>query len=306
MLRFIIKRLLEAIPTLLALVTLSFFLMHFAPGSPFTSERGVPPAVLANLQAKYHMNESLMSQYFHYLWDLLHGNLGYSFRFTDFTINQLVAQSFPVSAEIGFWSFVVAVSIGVLCGVFAALRQNSLLDYGVMAFANIGMVLPNFVIAPLCILFFSINYHWLPAGGWNGGAWPYLIMPVIAMSTSYIAQIARITRGSMIETMHSNFIRTARAKGLPKSHIIIRHALRPTMLPVVSYLGPAFVGIITGSVVVDQFFGTGGIGQHFVNGAINRDYSMVMGITILIGTLTILFNAIVDIVYVFIDPKIRY
>lgn len=275
MFRFIIKRLLEAIPTLLALVTLSFFLMRFSPGSPFTSERGIPPEVLANLQAKYHMNEPLMNQYFHYLWDLLHGNLGYSFRFTDYTINQLIGQSFPISAQIGFWSFIIAVLIGVICGVFAALRQNSLIDYGVMTFANIGMVLPNFVIAPLCILFFSIQHHWLPAGGWNNGAWQYLIMPVVAMSTSYIAQIARITRGSMIETMHSNFIRTARAKGLPKVRIVVEHALRPALLPVISYLGPAFVGIVTGSVVVDQFFGTGGIGQNFVNGALKDRKSVV-------------------------------
>ena len=296
----------EAIPTLLVLITISFFLMHAAPGSPFSSERSLPPEVLANINAKYHLDEPVISQYFYYLGGLLQGDLGPSFRYKDFTINELVAQSFPVSAEIGIWSFAVALLIGVGCGIFAALRQNSWIDYAVMAFANLGIVLPNFVLAPLCILFFSIYFNWLPAGGWNGGAWPYLVMPVIAMSTSYIAQIARITRGSMIETMHSNFIRTARAKGLPAHRIIIQHALRPAMLPVISYLGPAFVGIVTGSVIVDVYFGTGGIGQHFINGALNRDYSMVMGVTILIGTLTILFNAVVDILYAVIDPKIRY
>ncbi|NVK28698.1 oligopeptide ABC transporter permease OppB [Marinomonas sp. CT5] len=306
MLTFISKRLLEAIPTLLILITVSFFLMHSAPGSPFTSERALPPEVLANINAKYHLDEPVINQYFYYLGGLLQGDLGPSFRYKDFTINELIGQSFPVSAEIGIWSFLVALLIGVGCGVIAALRQNSWLDYSVMGFANLGIVLPNFVLAPLCILFFSIYNHWLPPGGWNGGAWPYLVMPVIAMSTSYIAQIARITRGSMIETMHSNFIRTARAKGLPKYRIIFQHALRPAMLPVVSYLGPAFVGIVTGSVIVDVYFGTGGIGQHFINGALNRDYSMVMGVTILIGTLTILFNAIVDILYAVIDPKIRY
>ncbi len=306
MLTFILKRVLEAIPTLLVLITVSFFLMHSAPGSPFSSERSLPPEVLANINAKYHLDEPVLTQYFYYLGGLLQGDLGPSFRYKDFSINELVAQSLPVSAEIGVWSFLVAVVIGVSCGVFAALRQNSWLDYLVMSFANLGIVLPNFVLAPLCILFFSIYMQWLPAGGWNGGAWPYLIMPVIAMSTSYIAQIARITRGSMIETMHSNFIRTARAKGLPKHRIILQHAMRPAMLPVVSYLGPAFVGIITGSVIVDVYFGTGGIGQHFINGALNRDYSMVMGVTILIGTLTITFNAVVDILYAIIDPKIRY
>lgn len=306
MLTFISKRILEAIPTLLILITVSFFLMHSAPGSPFTSERALPPEVLANINAKYHLDEPVINQYFYYLGGLLQGDLGPSFRYKDFTINELIGQSFPVSAEIGIWSFLVALLIGVGCGVIAALRQNSWLDYSVMGFANLGIVLPNFVLAPLCILFFSIYNHWLPPGGWNGGAWPYLVMPVIAMSTSYIAQIARITRGSMIETMHSNFIRTARAKGLPKYRIIFQHALRPAMLPVISYLGPAFVGIVTGSVIVDVYFGTGGIGQHFINGALNRDYSMVMGVTILVGTLTILFNAIVDILYAVIDPKIRY
>lgn len=306
MFTFISKRILEAIPTLLVLITISFFLMHAAPGSPFSSERALPAEVLANINAKYHLDEPVINQYFYYLGGLLQGDLGPSFRYKDFTINELIAQSFPVSAEIGIWSFLVALILGVSCGIIAALRQNSWVDYSVMAFANLGIVLPNFVLAPLCILFFSIYNHWLPPGGWNGGAWPYLIMPVIAMSTSYIAQIARITRGSMIETMHSNFIRTAHAKGLPKHRIIFQHALRPTMLPVISYLGPAFVGIVTGSVIVDVYFGTGGIGQHFINGALNRDYSMVMGVTILVGTLTILFNAVVDILYAVIDPKIRY
>ena len=306
MFTFISKRILEAIPTLLILITVSFFLMHSAPGSPFSSERTLPPEVLANINAKYHLDEPVINQYFYYLGGLLQGDLGPSFRYKDFTINELIAQSFPVSAEIGIWSFLIALIIGVGCGIVAALRQNLWLDYSVMGFANLGIVLPNFVLAPLCILFFSIYNHWLPPGGWNGGAWPYLVMPVIAMSTSYIAQIARITRGSMIETMHSNFIRTARAKGLPKYRIILQHALRPAMLPVISYLGPAFVGIVTGSVIVDVYFGTGGIGQHFINGALNRDYSMVMGVTILVGTLTIIFNAIVDVLYAVIDPKIRY
>ena len=306
MFTFISKRILEAIPTLLILITVSFFLMHSAPGSPFSSERTLPPEVLANINAKYHLDEPVINQYFYYLGGLLQGDLGPSFRYKDFTINELIAQSFPVSAEIGIWSFLVALTIGVGCGIIAALRQNSWMDYSVMGFANLGIVLPNFVLAPLYILFFSIYNHWLPPGGWNGGAWPYLVMPVIAMSTSYIAQIARITRGSMIETMHSNFIRTARAKGLPQYRIILQHALRPAMLPVISYLGTAFVGIVTGSVIVDVYFGTGGIGQHFINGALNRDYSMVMGVTILVGTLTILFNAIVDVLYAVIDPKIRY
>jgi len=306
MLKFIAKRLLEAIPTLLILVTVSFFLMHAAPGSPFSSERSLPPEVLANINAKYHLDEPVLNQFLYYLGGLLQGDFGPSFRYKDFSINELIAQSFPVSAEIGLWSFFTALVIGVGCGVYAALRQNSWVDYAVMTVANLGTVLPNFVLAPICILLFSITLNWLPSGGWNDGALPYLVMPVIAMSTSYIAQIARITRGSMIEVLHANYIRTARAKGLPGYRIVLQHALRPAMLPVISYLGPAFVGIVTGSVIVDVYFGTGGIGQHFINGALSRDYSMVMGVTILIGTLTILFNAVVDILYAVIDPKIRY
>lgn len=194
MIVFMFKRLLAAIPTLLILVTVSFFLMRLAPGNPFSSERSLPAEVLANINAKYHLDEPILNQYFYYLSGLLQGDLGPSFRYKDFTINELVAQSFPVSAEIGIWSFFMALLIGVSCGVIAALKQNSWWDHAVMAFANIGMVLPNFVLAPLCILFFSIYLNWLPSGGWNNGAWPYLIMPVIAMATSYIAQIARIMR----------------------------------------------------------------------------------------------------------------
>ena len=306
MLRFIIKRVLEAIPTLLVLITLSFFLMRFAPGNPFSSERSLPPEVLANIEAKYGFDKPVLEQYFGYLGDLLQGDLGPSFKYKDFSVNELVAQALPVSAEIGLYAFFGAVFFGVLLGIVAALKQNSWLDYVTMATAMIGVVIPSFVLAPILVLVFAIILKWLPAGGWNDGAATYLILPVIAMMMHYIATIARITRGSMIETMNANFIRTARAKGLPLHHIILRHALRPAMLPVVSYLGPAFVGIITGSVVIETIFGLPGIGQLFVNGALNRDYSMVLGLTILIGALTITFNALVDILYAIIDPKIRY
>ena len=306
MIRFIIKRLLEAIPTLLVLITISFFMMRFAPGNPFSSERSLPPEVLANIEAKYGFDKSVIEQYFGYLGNLLQGDLGPSFKYKDFSVNELVAQALPVSAEIGLYAFFGAVLFGVTLGIIAALKQNSWLDYVTMSTAMIGVVLPSFVLAPILVLIFAITLKWLPAGGWNDGAAPYLVLPVIGMMMHYIATIARITRGSMIETMNANFIRTARAKGLPLRRIILRHALRPAMLPVVSYLGPAFVGIITGSVVIETIFGLPGIGQLFVNGALNRDYSMVLGLTILIGALTVTFNALVDILYAVIDPKIRY
>ena len=306
MIRFIIKRLLEAIPTLLVLITISFFMMRFAPGNPFSSERSLPPEVLANIEAKYGFDKSVIEQYLGYLGNLLQGDLGPSFKYKDFSVNELVAQALPVSAEIGLYAFFGAVLFGVTLGIIAALKQNSWLDYLTMSTAMVGVVIPSFVLAPILVLIFAITLKWLPTGGWNDGAAPYLVLPVIGMMMHYIATIARITRGSMIETMNANFIRTARAKGLPLRRIILRHALRPAMLPVVSYLGPAFVGIITGSVVIETIFGLPGIGQLFVNGALNRDYSMVLGLTILIGALTVTFNALVDILYAVIDPKIRY
>ncbi|EHC71919.1 Oligopeptide transport system permease protein OppB [Salmonella enterica subsp. enterica serovar Minnesota str. A4-603] len=203
-------------------------------------------------------------------------------------------------------AFLLAVIIGVSAGVIAALKQNTRWDYTVMGFAMTGVVIPSFVVAPLLVMVFAITLQWLPGGGWNGGALKFMILPMVALSLAYIASIARITRGSMIEVLHSNFIRTARAKGLPMRRIIFRHALKPALLPVLSYMGPAFVGIITGSMVIETIYGLPGIGQLFVNGALNRDYSLVLSLTILVGALTILFNAIVDVLYAVIDPKIRY
>lgn len=306
MLKFIIKRLLEAIPTLFILITFSFFLMRLAPGSPFTSEKAYPPEVMANIEAKYHLNEPLLTQYGIYLKDLSQGNFGPSFKYKDQTVNDLVASAFPVSLKLGIVSFIFAVIIGVSAGVIAALKQNSKWDYLIMSFAMTGVIMPSFVFAPLLVLFFAIYLKWLPAGGWNGGQLYYMVLPVLSLTIGYVAGIARITRGSMIEIFHSNFIRTARAKGLSVRKIIFKHALRPALVPVITYLAPAFVGIITGSMVIESVFGLPGLGQLFVNGALNRDYSLVLSLTILVGTLTILFNAIVDILYAVIDPKIRY
>ncbi|MBD1565576.1 oligopeptide ABC transporter permease OppB [Vibrio sp. SA48] len=306
MLKFIAKRIFEAIPTLLVLITVSFFLMRFAPGSPFSSERTLPPEVVANINAKYGLDKPVSEQYLTYLTNILQGDFGPSFKYKDFTVNELVADALPVSAKVGFAAFVFTVIMGVSVGTIAALKQNTWLDYSIMATAMLGVVMPSFVLAPVLIYIFSINLGWFPAGGWKDGSFAYMALPVIGMSMLYVATFARITRGSMIETLNSNFIRTARAKGLSYGYIIIKHALKPAMLPVVSYMGPAFVGIITGSVVIETIFGLPGIGKLFVNAAFNRDYSLVMGVTILIGFLFIIFNAIVDILLAYIDPKIRY
>ncbi|KGQ49402.1 oligopeptide ABC transporter permease OppB [Gallibacterium anatis] len=306
MLKLIFRRILEAIPTLFILITVSFFMMRLAPGSPFSSEKNYPPEVIANIEAKYHLNEPLMVQYGLYLKNLAHGDFGPSFKYKDYTVNQLVAQAFPVSLKLGFSAFILALVFGISAGVIAALKQNKWLDYLIMTFAMTGVVVPSFVVAPLLVLIFSITLKLLPSGGWNNGQFIYMLMPMVALSLSYIASIARIMRSSMIEVLHSNFIRTAKAKGLPMSRIVLKHALRPALLPVISYMGPAFVGIITGSMVIESIFVLPGIGQLFVNGALNRDYSLVLSLTILVGTLTIVFNAIVDILYAVIDPKIRY
>ena len=306
MFSFIIRRLAVAVPTILALITVSFVLMHAAPGGPFTNERNVPEAVMENIEAKYNLDKPLWQQYLIYVGNVAQGDLGPSFRYKDFTVNELIESSFPRSAYIGAWSFLFVVVFGVGLGVVAALKQNRWPDYTVMTAAMTGVVFPNFVMAPLLVLLFAVTLRWLPAGGWEGGQVEYIVLPIIAMATSYIAQVARITRSSMIETLRSPFIRTARAKGFPRHKIVLRHALKPALIPVVSYLGPAFVGIITGSVIIDQVFSTGGIGQHFVNGAINRDYSLILGVTILVGVLTIVFNAAVDILYTWLDPRVRY
>lgn len=306
MLKFIAKRILEAIPTLLVLITVSFFLMRFAPGNPFSTERPLPPEVMANINAKYGLDKPVFEQYTTYLGNILQGDFGPSFKYIDFTVNELIASAFPVSAKIGVLAFIFTVIMGVTVGTIAALKQNTWIDYTIMSTAMAGVVMPSFVLAPVLIYIFSINLQWLPAGGWQDGSWRFMLLPMIGMSLLYVATFARITRGSMIETLNSNFIRTARAKGLSYRYIIIKHALKPALLPVVSYMGPAFVGIITGSVVIETIFGLPGIGKLFVNAAFNRDYSLVLGVTILIGTLTILFNAIVDILLAYIDPKIRY
>ena len=307
MLNFIIRRLLIAIPTILIIIFLSFLLMHSAPGGPFSAERSLPAEVLANIEHKYGMDKPVIEQMARYLWGILtEFDFGPSFKYKNQSVNDLIASGFPVTLTYGIWSFIFASLIGVTLGVIAALKHNTWLDYLATGGAIIGSVLPNFVMAPLLVLLFSVYLNWLPGGGWEGGKIQFIILPVIALATSYLAGIARITRSSMLEVLNSNFIRTAKAKGLPNHYIILHHALKPAMLPVLTSLGLSFVGMITGSVIIDQYFSTGGIGQHFVNAALNRDYSVIMGVTILVGSLTILFNLLVEVLYAWIDPRIRY
>ncbi len=307
MLTFIIKRLVIAIPTILVLIIVSFLLMHAAPGGPFTTDRAIPPEVLANLEAKYGLDQPLYKLLGIYLKNVvLHFDFGPSFVYKDRTVNEVLAQSFPITLTYGAIAFALAVIVGVSLGLAAAIRHNSFWDYLAVGISIGAQVLPNFVMAPILVLVFTLWLGWLPGGGWEYSDPKFIIMPVIALATSFMASIARITRSSMLEVLSANHIRTARAKGLPLRRIITHHALKPAMLPVISYLGPTFVAMITGSVVIDLFFSTGGMGLFFVNAALNRDYSVMMGITIMVGILTILFNLLADILYAWIDPKIRY
>lgn len=300
-----IKRLLAAIPTLFLLITIAFFLIRVAPGGPFDSERDLPPEILKNIQAKYHLDEPMYKQYIRYMGNIIQGDFGPSFQYKDYTVTELIIKGYPVSLTIGGLALVFALIVGMILGTIAAVRQNSWVDYLLMSTAMTGISIPNFVIAPLLILFFAVYVNWFPAGGWGEGQWNYLVLPVLALSLRYVAYIARLMRGSMIEILQSDYIRTAKAKGLSLFNIIIKHALKPAMMPIVSYLGPAAAGIITGSVVIEQIFGVPGLGRYFVQGALNRDYTLVMGVIIFIGVLIVIFNLIVDIIYALLDPKIR-
>lgn len=304
MLRFAIKRLLGAVPTLLVLIALAFFLIKVAPGGPFDTDRKLPPEIEANLNAAYNLDEPLYKQFSLYLSGLLRGDFGPSFQYRDYTVTELIGAGFPVSLRLGGLAMLLAFCVGVAVGTIAALKQNAFIDHAVMAAAMTGVSIPNFVMAPLLVLLFAVTLKWLPAGGL--GDWRHLVLPVIALALPQIAYIARLTRGSMIEVLRADFIRTARAQGLPQRAVIVRHALKPALLPVISYLGPATAAIITGSVVIEQIFGVPGLGRFFVQGALNRDYTLVMGVVVFYGVLIIVFNLIVDLVYVRLDPRVRY
>ena len=304
MLRYSLGRLLGAIPTLLLLIAFSFFMIRAAPGGPFSSERQLLPEIEANLNAAYHLDEPLYQQFGRYLWGLAHFDFGPSFQYRDYTVTELIMTGFPVSLRLGGGAILVALLFGIGAGCFAALKQNSVADHAVMAVSMTGISIPNFVMAPLLILIFAIHLGWLPAGGL--GDFRSMILPIIALALPQIAYLARLTRGSMIEVLRSNFIRTAKAQGLPTWQIVLRHALKPALLPVVSYLGPATAAVITGSVVIEQIFSVPGIGRFFVTGALNRDYTLVMGVVVFYGVLIIAFNFLVDIAYAWLDPKVKY
>ncbi len=304
MLKFALGRLLTAVPTLLVLVTLSFFLMHAAPGGPFDSERSLPPEIEARLAAEFHLDEALPAQFLRYLGGLLQGDLGPSFQYEGQTVASLIAAGAPVSALVGAAALLLALVGGIGLGALAAMRPGSRLDRGLMLLALTGLSLPSYVIAPLLILVFAITFAWLPAGGWDGSV-AAAVLPAIALALPQLAAIARLTRSALGEALDAPWIRTARAKGLPEHLIVLRHALKPALLPVLSYLGPAAAGLMTGSVVVEQVFGIPGIGRHFVQGALNRDYTLVLGVVLFYGALVIAFNFLVDLAYGALDPRAR-
>jgi oligopeptide transport system permease protein len=303
---YVVRRLFVTIPTVLAVVTLCYVLLHLTPGGPFDAERKVSDAVLANLQAKYHLDLPLWKQYLYYLNDLVHGDLGASFRYADWSVNDLVVRALPVSLAIGGTAMVVAAILGVALGIVAALRQNSAIDYGVMLVSNVGSVLPSFVLGPVLVLTFAIALPWFPSGGWDDFAPRYMVLPIALLTLINISTIGRIMRGSLIEVLSSNFIRTARAKGLPMRIVVMRHALRPALLPVVSVIGPLAISSITSAIVTESWFSIPGLGRLIVNGASDRDYTLVLGLVVLVTVMAVLLNLIVDLAYAWLDPKIRY
>lgn len=305
MLRYTLRRLLGAIPTLFLVIVLAFLLVHAAPGGPFDDERALPPEIEANIAAAYHLDEPLPVQFLRYLGGVVQGDFGPSYSYRDYTVSELIGRSFPVSVQLGIFAMLLAAASGISLGVVAALNRNSALDRIVMGFAMTGISIPVFVIAPVLVLFFAVKLQWLPAS-WTGteGA-SRLLLPVLSLALPQIAYVARLTRASLIEVLSSDFIRTARAQGLGTAAIVRYHALKPAMLPVLSYMGPAVAAVLTGSVVVEEIFGIPGLGQLFVRGSLNRDYTLVLGVVIFYATLIVLLNLLVDLLYGAIDPRIR-
>ena len=307
--KYIIKRLIGMIPTLLVIITLSFFIVRIAPGGPFDGERALPEVIKRNIEAKYHMDEPLIQQYGRYLFDILRGDLGPSYKYKDHDVNSLIFNSLPNSIILGCMAMCVALVFGITLGITAALKQNTILDYIPMALAALGLSIPLFVVGPLLQYVFAMQLKVLPTSGWfMDGEAPFstAVLPVAALSFAYYADIARLTRSSMLETLRSDYIRTAKAKGMKQSTIIFKHAMKGAMLPIVSYLGPAFAGIITGSIVVEQVFRVPGLGKFFVQSSFNRDYTLIVGVVIVYSTILVIMNFLVDIVYSLLDPRITY
>lgn len=296
------------IPTLFLIITFSFFIMKVAPGGPFSAERNPPPEVLANINKVYHLDEPLPKQYVRYLGNMLRGDLGPSFRYKDYTVNDLIGNTMPNSLILGITALCSALVFGLLVGLVSAVKRNSIADYASMSIAVIGISVPLFVVGPLLMLLFAVKLKWLPTSGWITGrqGLKTLIMPALALSLPYFAYIARLSRASVLEVLRSDYIRTAYAKGLSYPVVLFKHALKGAMLPVISYLGPAFAGIITGSVVIEKIFLVPGLGTFFVQSALNRDYTLIMGTVVMYSIILILMNFVVDILYAVIDPRISY
>ena len=304
MLRFALNRLLQAIPVLLIVISATFFLVHSAPGGPFSADKAVPPEVIKALETQYNLDQPLWQQYVSYLGDVLKGDFGPSFKYSGRTVNELIAAGLPATAELALYAMLVALVIGISAGVVAAMRPNSMQDYVPMSAAMLGICMPSFLLGPLLVLVFGIHLEWLPVSGW-GDIPGDKIMPSITLGTGYAAYIARLSRGGMLEVLSQDYIRTARAKGLSERLIIFKHALRGGLIPVVAFLGPAFAGLLGGSFVVETIFQIPGLGRFYVQAAFNRDYTMILGMTIFFATLIILFNLLSDMLAIWLNPKLR-
>lgn len=303
--RFIALRILQAIPVLLAVITLTFFLVRAAPGGPFSNDKAVSPQVQAALEARYRLDQPLLQQYFSYLGDLAKGDFGPTFRYPGRSVDEMIFQGLPITAELGLYALLVALVLGVLSGVMAALKPNTAQDYVPMSVAMIGICMPTFLLGPLLVLIFGIWLQWLPVSGWGVSAGDK-ILPSITLGAMYAAYIARLSRSGMLEVLSQDYLRTARAKGLPEHVVIIRHALRGGLLPVISYLGPAFAGVLSGSFVVETIFQIPGLGRFYVQAAFNRDYTMILGTTVFLATLIVVFNLLSDILAAWLNPRLRF
>ncbi|MGH6925788.1 MAG: oligopeptide ABC transporter permease OppB [Propylenella sp.] len=303
---YVLRRFASAIPTIFVIITIAYFMMRLAPGGPFDLERPIDPQIMENINRAYNLDKPVWQQYLLYLGNIVRGDFGPSFTRRDFSVVDLFRTGLPVSMQLGALALSLALIAGATLGAVAALRQNSTVDYLVVGAATLGMTVPNFVVAPVLSLAFGVMLGWLPAGGWGDGSWENKILPVTTLALPQIAIIARLTRGATIEALRSNHVRTARAYGLPSYVVVVVHALRAAILPVVSYLGPAAAALLTGSVVVETIFGIPGIGRYFVQGALGRDYTLVMGTVIVVAIFVIVFNLLVDILYAWLDPRIRY
>jgi len=300
------RRLLGIVPTLFCIVSASFFIVRLAPGGPFDQEQALAPQIRANLDKLYGLDQPVGVQYLHYLNGLVHGEFGPSFKLRDFSVGELIAQGLPLSLTLGSAAILLAILFGIPLGIVAALRRNTAADYGITTLVVLGVALPSFVTGPLFALVFGLYWHVLPVAGWEEGTPSYLVLPVLTLALPVIAYVARITRGSLLEVLRTNYVRTARARGLGEMRVLWRHALRPALLPVVSYLGPATAYVVTGSLVVETVFGLPGTGRYLVQGALNRDYTLVMGMITVYGALTLGLNLVADLVYGWLDPTVRH